>query len=143
MARVAGINLAGGYATFPGVIGTAATKLCALELARTGLAQHEATAAGFDYVVTKVESTTKAGYFPGATPITVKLVVERSSGRLLGGQLAGGLGSAKRIDVLATAITAGMTAAELVDLDLAYAPPFSTVWDPWQVAARAALAKAS
>ena len=71
--------------------------------------------------------------------MTVRIVVERGSGRLLGGQIVGGPGAAKRIDTIATAITAGMTAQDVMDLDLAYAPPFSSVWDPVAVAAREAL----
>lgn len=139
-ARVAGINMAGGYATFAGVVGTAITKLCSLEIGRTGLNEREARQANFEYVVAKVESTTRAGYYPGAAPITVKLLVERETGRLLGGQVVGHEGTAKRIDVLATAITAGMTAEDLVYLDLSYAPPFSPLWDPVQQAARRAIA---
>jgi NADPH-dependent 2,4-dienoyl-CoA reductase/sulfur reductase-like enzyme len=138
-ARVAGINIGGGYATFPGVIGTAITRLCALEIGRTGLTEREAAAAGFGYVVAKIDSTTRAGYFPEAGPITVKLLAERASGRVLGGQVFGNEGTAKRIDVLATAITAGMTAEDVVQLDLSYAPPFSPLWDPVQVAARHAV----
>jgi len=136
--RIAGINIAGGYATFPGVVGTAITKLCALEVGRTGVTEKEAKRAGFEYVVAKIESTTRAGYYPGAGTITVKLLVERVSGRVLGGQVIGPEGTAKRIDVLATAITAGMTADDVVYLDLSYAPPFSPVWDPVQEAARRA-----
>ncbi len=136
--RIAGINMAGGYATFPGVVGTAITKLCALEIGRTGVTEKEARQAGFDFVVATIETTTRAGYFPGAGTITVKLLVERGSGRVLGGQVVGTEGTAKRIDVLATAITAGMTVDDVVDLDLSYAPPFSPVWDPVQEAARRA-----
>jgi NADPH-dependent 2,4-dienoyl-CoA reductase/sulfur reductase-like enzyme len=138
-AMVAGINMAGDYATFPGVVGTAITKLCALEVGRTGTNEREAREAGFDFVVAKIESTTRAGYYPGAGTITVKLLVERVTGRVLGGQVVGNEGTAKRIDVLATAITAGMTAEDLVYLDLSYAPPFSPLWDPVQQAARRAL----
>jgi NADPH-dependent 2,4-dienoyl-CoA reductase/sulfur reductase-like enzyme len=137
--RVAGVNLSGGYATFPGVIGTAITRLCSVEIGRTGVTEHEATEAGFEYVVSKIDSTTRAGYFPGAGPISVKMLVERRTGRVLGAQVAGFEGTAKRIDVLATAITAGMTAEDVVYLDLSYAPPFSPVWDPVQAAARRAL----
>lgn len=136
--RVAGINLGGGYATFPGVIGTAVTKLCSLEVARTGVTEKEATAAGFEYVAVTVESTTRAGYYPGAQPIRIKLLAERRSGRLLGGQILGKEGAAKRIDVLATALTAEMTVEEMTGLDLSYAPPFSPVWDPVLIAARKA-----
>jgi NADPH-dependent 2,4-dienoyl-CoA reductase/sulfur reductase-like enzyme len=138
-ARVAGINIGGGYATFPGVVGTAITRLCQIEIGRTGLTEREAVAAGFGYVVAKIESTTRAGYFPDTGPITVKLVAERASGRVLGGQVFGHEGTAKRIDVLATAITARMSAEDVVQLDLSYAPPFSPVWDPVQVAARKAV----
>src|SRR5207302_5431332 len=67
--RVVGLNLSGGYATFPGVVGTAVTKLCATEIARTGLSEREATAAGFVYEAAAIESTTRAGYFPGAKPL--------------------------------------------------------------------------
>jgi NADPH-dependent 2,4-dienoyl-CoA reductase/sulfur reductase-like enzyme len=136
--RVAGINLGGGYATFPGVVGTAVSKLCAVEVARTGLSEREAASAGFEYEAVKVESTTRAGYFPGAGKITVKMLAERRSGRLLGAQLVGMEGAAKRIDVLATALTARMTVEEMTALDLSYAPPFSPVWDPVLIAARKA-----
>jgi NADPH-dependent 2,4-dienoyl-CoA reductase/sulfur reductase-like enzyme len=138
-AQVAGINIAGGYATFPGVAGTAITKLCSLEIGRSGVNEREAKAAGFDYVVAKIDSTTRAGYYPGAGTITVKLLVERITGRILGGQVVGNEGTAKRIDVLATAITAAMTAQDVVYLDLSYAPPFSPLWDPVQQAARRAV----
>ena len=134
--RVAGINIGGGYATFPGVIGTAVTKVCDLEVARTGLSEKEARAAGFDYVSGFVDSTTRAGYFPGAAPIRVKMTAERRSGRLLGAQIVGREGAAKRIDVCATAIWNEMTAEEVLSLDLSYAPPFSPVWDPVLLAAR-------
>jgi NADPH-dependent 2,4-dienoyl-CoA reductase/sulfur reductase-like enzyme len=137
--RVAGINIGGGYATFPGVAGTAVTKLCETEVGRTGLSELEATAAGFLFESTVIEGRTRAHYFPGAKPIMVKLVVEQGSGRILGGQVVGEEGAAKRIDVLAAAVTAGMTVEELVNLDLSYAPPFSPVWDPVAIAARQAV----
>ncbi len=133
---VAGTNLAGGYATFPGVVGTAVSKICKYEVARTGLMEREIRALGLLYDTASAKSKTRAGYYPGVGWITVKLLAEQGSGRLLGGQIVGLEGAAKRIDVLATAITAGMTAQQLVDLDLSYAPPFSPVWDPVQTAAR-------
>jgi NADPH-dependent 2,4-dienoyl-CoA reductase/sulfur reductase-like enzyme len=136
--RVLGINLGGGYATFPGVIGTAVTKVCDLEVARTGLSEAEATAAGFRYVTTSTDSTTRAGYFPGAQPIRIKLLAEKRTGRLLGGQVVGREGAAKRVDVLATAIWNGMAVDEVLGLDLSYAPPFAPVWDPVLIAARKA-----
>ncbi len=137
-ARVAGLNIGGGYASFPGVVGTAVSKLCSTEVARTGLTEAQAVAAGFGVVSATIESTTRAGYYPGAKPITVKLVAERGSGRLLGGQIVGEEGAAKRIDVLATAIWTGLTVDALIDVDLSYAPPFSPVWDPVATAARQA-----
>ena len=134
--RVAGINLGGGYATFPGVIGTAVTKVCDLEVARTGLSEQEADEAGYRYVTTSVDSTTRAGYFPGAKPIRVKLLAEKRSGTLLGAQIAGREGAAKRIDALAIAIWNEMSVDEVLGLDLSYAPPFAPVWDPVLIAAR-------
>jgi NADPH-dependent 2,4-dienoyl-CoA reductase/sulfur reductase-like enzyme len=136
--RVAGINIGGGYATFPGVIGTAVTKVCDLEVARTGLSEREATEAGFRFVTASVDSTTRAGYFPGAKPIRVKIIAERRTGRMLGAQIVGREGAAKRIDVLATAIWNDMTASDMLSVDLSYAPPFAPVWDPVLIAARKA-----
>ncbi|HVL06957.1 MAG TPA: FAD-dependent oxidoreductase [Acidimicrobiales bacterium] len=141
--RVAGINLGGGYATFPGVIGTAATKVGSLEVARTGLGETESADAGFVAESVLSESTTRAGYYPGAGPITVKLVVERGTGRLLGAQIVGREGAAKRIDVLAVAVWNEMTVDELLAADLSYAPPYSPVWDPVVAAARRAVDRLS
>ncbi|MDA2806374.1 FAD-dependent oxidoreductase [Nocardiopsis suaedae] len=134
--RVAGINIGGGYARFEGVLGTAITKVCDLEVARTGLGEAEAEEAGFAYETVTVESTTRAGYYPGATWMTVKLLAERRSGRLLGGQIVGRENSGKRVDVLATALWNGMDAEAVSGMDLSYAPPFSPVWDPVLIAAR-------
>lgn len=136
--RVAGINLGGGYATFPGVVGTAVTKICQVEVARTGLQEKELRKLGVEWVSAAIKSRTKAGYFPGAGEITVKVLAEKGSGRLLGGQIVGMEGSAKRIDTLATALHAGFTVEEMINLDLGYAPPFSPVWDPVVTAAREA-----
>ncbi|MGH2790922.1 MAG: FAD-dependent oxidoreductase [Actinomycetota bacterium] len=136
--RVAGINMGGGYETFPGVVGTAVSKVCDLEVARTGLTENEATDAGFDYLTTVTDSTTRAGYFPGTSDIKTKLIVERQSGRLLGAQIIGQEGAAKRIDVLATALWNSMTVEGMLNLDLSYAPPFAPVWDPVLIAARKA-----
>jgi NADPH-dependent 2,4-dienoyl-CoA reductase/sulfur reductase-like enzyme len=136
--RVAGINIGGGYATFPGVIGTQITKICDVEVARTGLSSREADAAGFSYVTASVDSTTRAGYFPGAQPIRIKMLAERRTGRLLGAQLVGREAAAKRIDALAICIWNGMGVGDVLSLDLSYAPPFSPVWDPVLIAARKA-----
>jgi NADPH-dependent 2,4-dienoyl-CoA reductase/sulfur reductase-like enzyme len=134
--RVAGINIGGGDATFPGVLGSAVTRFCETEIGHTGLNEVAAAAAGLDVVAGRIEATVRPHYYPGADPVTVKLVAERATGRLVGGQIVGGAGAAKRIDVVATAITAGMTAADLAETDLSYAPPFSPVWDPVLIAAR-------
>jgi NADPH-dependent 2,4-dienoyl-CoA reductase/sulfur reductase-like enzyme len=136
--RVLGTNLGGGYATFPGVVGTAVSKVCDLEIARTGLKETDCDVVGYQWLTVVVESTTRAGYFPGAADITVKLVVEKRTGRLLGGQIVGKEGAAKRIDALAVALWNRMTVEEISGLDLGYAPPFSPVWDPVLIAARKA-----
>jgi NADPH-dependent 2,4-dienoyl-CoA reductase/sulfur reductase-like enzyme len=139
--RIAGINIGGGHATFPGVIGTAVTKVCDLEVARTGLRESEATQAGLDFITATIESTSRAGYIPGAAILTVKLIAERPTGRLLGAQIVGRSESAKRIDPLAVALWNNMTVEEMTSLDLGYAPPFAPVWDPVLVAARKAADK--
>lgn len=136
--RIIGTNIGGGYATFPGVVGTAVSKVCDVEIARTGLKESQARAAGLDFVSAVIESTSRAGYYPQAALMTVKMLAERGTGRLLGLQIVGGEGAAKRVDVGAVALTAGMTVGRMVDLDLGYAPPFSPVWDPVLVAARKA-----
>lgn len=136
--RVVGTNLGGGYATFPGVVGTAVSKVCDLEIARTGLKESDCEVVGFRYLTESVDSTTRAGYFPEAKPITVKLLAERRTGRLLGAQIVGREGAAKRIDTLAVALWNRMTVEDVAMLDLGYAPPFSPVWDPVLIAARKA-----
>ncbi|MGA1775222.1 MAG: FAD-dependent oxidoreductase [Nitriliruptoraceae bacterium] len=134
--RIAGLNLGGAAGEFPGVLGTAITKYHDLEVARTGLSLREAAASGLDAISTSADSRTRAHYYPDAAPITVLLVTERTTGRLLGGQIVGGPGAGKRIDTVAVALWHGMTAADMSQLDLAYAPPFSPVWDPVLTAAR-------
>jgi len=136
--RVAGSVIGGRPARFAGVLGTSATKIGDLEVARTGLCTTQAEQAGFDHRTETIEATTRAGYYPGAEPIAVKIITERGSGLLLGAQIVGGPGSGKRIDVFATAIWAGMTAEELAGSDLSYAPPLSPTYDPVVVAARVA-----
>jgi NADPH-dependent 2,4-dienoyl-CoA reductase/sulfur reductase-like enzyme len=137
--RVIGTNVGGGYATFPGVVGTAMSKVINLEIARTGLRENEAERAGYRFFTVIHESTTRAGYYPETSPITVKLIFEHRTGRLLGGQIVGrSEGAAKRIDTLAVALWNRMTVEEMTALDLGYAPPFSPVWDPVLIAARKA-----
>ena len=136
--RVAGINIGGGYATFPGVVGTAVSKICKWEVARTGLQEREIRQLGLEFATATIKSTTRAGYYPQAGPITVKALAEKGSGRLLGAQIVGIEGAAKRIDIFATALHAGMSVQEMINLDLSYAPPYSNVWDPVLVAVRQA-----
>ncbi len=139
--RIVGRNAAGGDDTFAGIVGTAITRVFGLEVGRTGLSEQGMREHGLDPIVTTIDSTDHAGYLPDAQPLTVKLVAERGTGRLLGGQAIGREGVDKRIDVLATALYTGLTVEDLTRLDLAYAPPFNSVWDPIQVAATALLRK--
>jgi NADPH-dependent 2,4-dienoyl-CoA reductase/sulfur reductase-like enzyme len=136
--RVAGSVIGGRMARFAGVLGTAATKVGDLEISRTGLCTTQAERAGYDHRCETIEGTTRAGYYPGAASIAVKLIVENGSGLLLGAQIVGGPGAGKRVDVMATAIWAGVTAEDLAGADLSYAPPFSPTYDPLVVAARVA-----
>lgn len=134
--RVVGVNISGGHATFPGVIGTAVTKVCDIEIGRTGLTEREATTIGVDAVTGVVESSSRAHYYPDTEPMTVKVVAARDTGRMIGAQIVGRGEAAKRIDALAVAIWNEMTVDDFAQLDLGYAPPFSPVWDPILIAAR-------
>jgi len=127
---VAGINICGGQEIFPGILGTAITRFCNLGLARTGLTLSEAEKNGFDAFKYSVTARSRVHYYPGGNPLTTIIIAEKKGGRLLGAQLAGPVDSVKRIDVYATAITAKMTIDQIFQLDLAYAPPFSPVYDP-------------
>lgn len=134
--RVAGSNIGGAHEFFGGVVGTAVIKVCDLQIGRTGLSEREARDVGFEPVVTQITHASRARYYPDWTPMTVRMVADPRSGRLLGAQIAGREGVAKRIDVIATALHAGLTVDEVASLDLSYAPPFAPVWDPILVAAR-------
>ena len=133
--RVAGINAAGGEATFAGVIGTSILRVFNLNAGKTGLTEAEARANGFDVETVLSPSHDKAHFFPGAKPIVLKLVAERSTGRILGLQAVGEGNVDKRLDAAATAITFGATAEQVSQLDLAYAPPYSAAMDNLIVAA--------
>jgi NADPH-dependent 2,4-dienoyl-CoA reductase/sulfur reductase-like enzyme len=134
--RVAGINAGGGEAVFPGVVGTAITRFFGTEIARTGLQEREAKELGLDYVSRSITDTIRADYYPEPGRLTVKLLAEKGSGRLLGAQIVGTEGSARRIDVPAVALQAGLSLEDMINLDLGYSPPFSTTWDPLHIAAR-------
>ncbi|MGE3287622.1 MAG: FAD-dependent oxidoreductase [Pseudonocardia sp.] len=135
--RVAGTVAAGGDAEFGGMVGTAVVKVFDLEVARTGLSAADAEAAGIAAHATDVVHRTRAKYYPGSAELHVRLV-HGEGGRLLGAQMVGREGAAKRIDVVAAALQAGMTVADLLGLDLSYAPPFAPVYDPLLIAAQAA-----
>ena len=140
--RVAGTVAAGGTSAFAGVVGTAVMKVFDLEVARTGLSLAEARADGLDAVATDVTSRSRAKYYPGSSPVHVRLV-HAPGGRLLGAQITGREGAAKRIDVLATALHAGLTVGDLAALDLSYAPPYAPVYDPVLLAANQAVRSAA
>lgn len=141
--RIAGLNISGGAEKSPGVLGTSIMKVFDLALARTGLGYEEALAAGFGGAVkTMVKQNSKPGYYPGASEVTVIVVHDKNTGRLLGGQLAGTVdGVGQRINIFAAAITAGLTVKETAALDTAYAPPFAPVHDPVIIACEVAAKK--
>ena len=128
--RVAGANAAGGSLKFPGAIGTAIVESLGMIAAKTGLTEREAQAHGYDYFVSVTHPLDHADYYPGAEALHMKLIVENSTGRLLGAQIIGEQGVDKRIDVLATAIAGKMTVEDLEALDLAYAPQFNSAKGP-------------
>lgn len=136
--RIAAANICGGHECFPGVIGSAVCKVFDFSAARTGLTEKAARAAGLDVITVLVPGADKAHFMPQARTIMLKLVVERATGRLMGVQGVGPGDAAKRIDVAATAITAGMTVEDVANLDLAYAPPFAPAMDNLITAANVA-----
>lgn len=136
--RVAGANAVGGREIFHGIVGTRIVRIFGLEVARTGLTQTEALEAGYAAEAKTVKSSSRANYYPGGGEVFVKIVYDRDDGRMLGAQICGPEGVKGRIDVCAAALTRRMTVAEFADLDLAYAPPFSPVWDPILVASNVA-----
>lgn len=137
--RVAGVNAAGGMAEFGGVVGTAVVKAFDLTIAHTGLSEKQARTLGYDAASVVIQAESRANYMPGHAPIHVKLVYDKSSQRVLGAQMVGADGVAKRIDVVAAALHAGWGVGNLAELDLSYAPPYAPVWDPILIAARVAL----
>ena len=128
-------NVTGRPVELPGVAGTAVFKVFDLQVARTGLNGSEAREAGFDPVETVIQSRSRAHAHPGASTIHVQMVADRRTGKLLGTQMVGREGVAHRINAPAVALHAGMTVADFIQCDLAYAPPFSPVWDPLLTAA--------
>ena len=141
--RVAGENVSGGNDFFKGVVGTAVSKIFDLTVARTGLSSAEAAAEGFDFVTSTVAHPSHGHTYPNPEPedITIKLVMDKETGKLLGAQMVGKMGVAKRIDVFATALQSGMTLEDISRLDLSYSPPFAPFWDSILVAANVGLRK--
>jgi NADPH-dependent 2,4-dienoyl-CoA reductase/sulfur reductase-like enzyme/rhodanese-related sulfurtransferase len=133
--RIIGINVTGGKDTFPGVLGTAIVKVFDLAVGRVGLNESQAREEGCTTVMCLVPSEEHASYYPGARDIVVKLVADKATGKLLGGQVVGPGDAAKRIDVLATALTFGATVTDLANIDLSYAPPYNSAMDPLHHAA--------
>lgn len=140
--RIAGENVVGGTAEFQGVLGTSIFKAFEMEGSRTGLSLNEAEAAGLAAWESTVTADTIVDTYPGAGRMTVRLVMEKGTNRLLGGQIAGSPKSAKRIDVLVALIQQNATLRDLSKLDLSYAPPFADAWDALLVAANVALSRA-
>lgn len=136
--RVAGANAAGKQDTFEGVVGTAILKIFDLGFARTGLTLEQAQSLGFNATSTLIQSKDRAGYYPGARPISVEIIYDTTSGKLLGANLSGDVESVKRVDTVAALLHVEGTVDDLARLDLAYAPPFATVWDALLVAANQA-----
>jgi len=134
-------NVTGNAMELPGIAGTAVFKVFDLQVARTGLNAEEAKDYGFDPVEMMIQGRTRAHAHPGASKIGVHMVGDRKTGRLLGAQMVGKEGAAHRIDAPAVALHAKMTVEDFVQCDLAYAPPFSPVWDPMLTAANQLLKK--
>lgn len=142
MGYVAGSNIAGREAVFPGSVGTSTFKAFDLVVARTGLSEEEAKAAGFKPITASLEGGTRAHYIPGRTTVKLKVVADEDTGRLLGAQAVGASESAFwRINVIAALLTTGATVWDLFYTDLGYAPPLAPVWDPLITAARLLMRK--
>ncbi len=127
--HVIAANITGGSEKFGGIVSTACVKVFDFNTGRVGLGEKQALEAGFETVTALIPGPDKPMYYPGYKEIIIKLIVDRKSRRILGGQGTGPGEVIKRIDVLATAITMGMTVDTLADLDLAYAPPYNTALD--------------
>jgi len=139
--KVAGINSAGEYAQFTGVLGSAVTRLFDTEAGVTGLTEASAAKARIDVIVGAISSKTKADYYPNAKPMKVKLVVEKESQRIIGAQIVGGEEVTQRINAVSFAIQKQMTIRELAKADTAYAPPLCETWEPLVLAAEMVLMK--
>jgi NADH oxidase (H2O2-forming) len=139
--KVAGINAAGGYALFTGVLGSSISRLYDIDVGSTGLTESAAQRARIETITGTITSKTKADYYPGALPIKVKLVVEKESQKIIGAQIIGGEEVTQRINAISFAIQKQMTARELAKADTAYAPPVCETWEPLVLAAEMVLMK--
>ena len=128
--RCAAINISGQYDAFPGVLGSAVTRYDGITISLTGLNETEAKKYGFDVISATMTKKDKAGYMPEVGNITIKLVVDKRSRKILGAQAIGCGDADKRINTVASAIQADQTVSEFLNLDMTYAPPFSTAVDP-------------
>lgn len=133
--RIAGENMAGNRLAFAGIVGTAITKIIDIGVARTGLSKKEAEELGIIAEEVIIDAFDIAGYYPGQKPVKVKLIGSKETKKLIGAQIIGENNFAKRIDVLALAVQNGLKVEDLADTDMAYAPPFSPVWDSFLIAA--------
>ncbi len=142
MGYVAGSNIAGREAVFPGSVGTSTFKVFDLVVARTGLSEEEAKEAGFKPFSVSLQGGTRAHYIPGQVPIKLKVVADEDTGRLLGAQAIGASETVLwRINVVAALLTTGATVWDLFYTDIGYAPPLAPVWDPLITAARLLMRK--
>jgi len=141
--KVAGTNAAGGYAIFPGVLGSAVTKFFDTEIGVTGLNEFFARKAGLDPVAATISGKTRAQYYPGAQPIRVKIVAEREMERVIGAQIVGGEEVTQRINAISMGIQKQMTVRELAKSDTCYAPPLCETWELMALAAEAVVMKLS
>jgi NADH oxidase (H2O2-forming) len=139
--KVAGMNAAGGYSLFTGVLGSAVTQLFETQIGVTGLTEFFARREGIETVTGTITSKTRADYYPGGKSLRVKLIAEKESQRIIGGQIIGGEEVTQRVNALSFAIQKQMTVRELTKTDTAYAPPLSETWEPMVLAAEIALIK--
>ncbi len=128
--RIIADNIMGKETTFPGIVGTSVVKVFDYNVGKSGLTEKDARARGYDVVTALIPAPDRAHYYPEGKPILVKLVAERDTGRILGGQVVGPGDAIKRVDVLVTALRFQATYKDLRDLDLGYAPPYSAALDP-------------
>ncbi len=122
-------------------MGTEVVKVFSLEVGRTGLDEDEARANGYQPVASTITSTSRSSYYPGSSKITIKMIGDRETGKLLRAQMIGHEGVAKRIDVVAASLYASLKVEDMVSVDYSYSPPFAPTWEPVLVAADVLMGK--